>query len=159
MKRKLALASLVFIALALVACDIPFNYSTSNYTVSIPGVAGYAESIFTTPSQTQAANIAINTVTLNYSVNNSTSAAVDFKIYIGLDATDNDVLGSETEIISLSVPPGTTTGSVMPNILALAVKQPAFVIGAQNLSGAFSGPGSVVMTYSCDVAGSIAFLK
>lgn len=158
--RILYIAAIALVALSLAACDIPFSYTTDPFSASAPGnVAGYAETVITTPSAALATNLRITTVTINYTVTNNSDVAQEVSMYAGLaqvadTVSTNDSLVFKTPSIAAG---GTSTGTASIPLLAQALKQSSFVIGIGN--SAAGTTGTIGISYTVTIDGTVGILK
>lgn len=147
----------VVLALLLCGCAIPFDIYTAESDMDIPATLGtYIEAVCNSPDQTQNSQITFSSLTLIYSITNTSPLSGTINLYLSLKTAADGDKSTATQILSVTVEGNSTAGgAVSPSILIDAIKQPQFVIGLEN-SNLDLLTYSATMTYRFHATGSFS---
>jgi hypothetical protein len=157
--RRVLSCTAIAIALiaTLAACAIPFEISTEAASIDLPpNVGAYVEQTVDTPPEALDPKVAIDGVTLRYTLANDTAFPASVELFVTLSDTADLSSDGAVSLLSIDAPAHSErTGEISAPILADALKRARFVIGIKNVS-ASSILGSVSLTYRATVTGSYA---
>ena len=141
MKRKLIIISAVlFSAVFLLNCGIPFDVTTTQQTLEVPNTGGtYFETVIPIPAEAKDPGITYDSVTVFYTVRKTDPFAANVDLYASSDQTADNAKDPSDELLigaTLTTSETETSGSTASaEILeALNNQQDNFVMGADNSS-------------------------
>lgn len=148
--NKLLLAVFLPLLSLICGCAIPFEVSTTDLTLTLPGISASAEFEVPVPAEARKSGVTIDQVTIEYTAENMSAAATDVTMYMALTkppTSDAD----RTNLLNITLTANEKeSGACTNDVVKQAMSHESFTIGITRTNGS----SEVKLTIKVKIKGS-----